>query len=197
MNNPRLDFPRRSEAALINLLSEAQQQSAKILAGTLIQVCTTLERGERDRKKIVRPRWQAGYDLAMGRALATKIRTEGYNLMLAKARRGMNFKNPKNDTWILKPSDKIMSGSSMEKQAEKAQGYLQRVVDEHPGTPWAMIAKQELADSMGWMWSETFRNVNPPPRPPVPGNNNPNPPPPRDDRKQNIQRKTLRPPPRL
>ena len=196
LEKPRLRFPRRSEAALVGLLSKAQEQSAKILAGTLVQMVNELQRGEKDRDKIRRPRWQAGYDLAMGRALAAKVRTQGYNLMLARARQGMKFQNPQNDTWVIRPSEKILTGSMMEKDAIKAENYLQRVREDHPNTPWALIAQQELAVPLGWQWDEAFSNVNPPPKPPTPVNNNR--PMPRDDRIRIIQKpKQKRPPPRL
>ena len=48
-----------------------------------------LQQGEADREKETVMRWQAGYDLAMGRTLAAKVRTEGYNAMLAAAKRGL------------------------------------------------------------------------------------------------------------
>ena len=197
LEKPRLRFPRRSEAALVGLLSAAQQQSAKILAGTLVKMVNELQRGEKDREKIRRPRWRAGYDLAMGRTLAAKVRAQGYNLMLARARRGMKFQNPQNDTWKIRPSENILSGSMMEKEAQKATNYLNRVKDDHPGTPWALIAQQELDVPLGWEWDESFSNVNPPPKPRASANNNP----PRqrqDDVRRVIERpKQKRPPPQL
>ena len=196
LEKPRLRFPRQSEPALVSLLSKAQEQSAKILAGTLVRMVNELQRGEADRDKIRRPRWQAGYDLAMGRALAAKVRTQGYNLMLARLRQGMKFQDPKNDTWVIRPSEKILSGSMMEKEAKKAENYLQRVRDDHPDTPWALIAQQELAIPLGWEWDETFTNVNPPPKPPTPGGNPPQSR--RDDRIRTIQKpKERRAPPKI
>ena len=43
-----------------------------------------------------------------------------------------------------------------------ATDYLQRVVDEHSGTPWAMLAQRELATPMSWQWEEEFTNLSPP-----------------------------------
>ena len=63
-----------------------------------------LRQGERDRDKITTPRWQAGFDLAIGRALAVNVRTEGYNAMLAEAKQGLKFKDEQSDTWELRPS---------------------------------------------------------------------------------------------
>ena len=195
MQAPQTTFPKKSEAELVASLSKAQQDSAKVLAGTLFKMLTELKRGEKDRDEIRRPRWQAGFDLAMGRALAAVVRAQGYNQMLAQARRGMQFQDPRNDTWVIRPDDTIHSGSAIKKQADRAKEYLQRVVAEHPDTPWSLLAKRELNAPLGWEWSEKFTNVNPPSRPQPAQNNNPRSRP--DDTVRMIERKQSRPPPRL
>ena len=92
----------------------------------------------------------------MGRALAAKVRTETYNAMLAAAKRGLKPTDPKNNTWEIRPSDEITVGSNYVKLAERAKMYLTRVVSEHPGTPWAMLAKRELDDPLGWTWKDSY-----------------------------------------
>lgn len=193
ITNPQLRFRRRDEADLARQLSEAQQQAAK-LEPKVRDLQSTLMQGKNDREKITELRWQAGYDLAMGQVMALKVRTEGYNTMLAKAKRGMKFQNSKNDTWDLVGSKEVTSGSALEKEAKLAEFYLNRVVEQHPGTPWAMVAAEELADPLGWQWRETFTNVNPP-RVAQPNNNNP--PRPRDDKRNMIPPKVTRQPPKL
>jgi hypothetical protein len=90
------------------------------------------------------------------------VRTKAYNGMLAKGKQGMKFENEKSDTWVLKPDDEISVGSALEKQAKKARIYLTRVVKEHEGTPWAMLAQQELDEPIGWKWTEDNTGVNTP-----------------------------------
>ncbi|WP_425397609.1 vWA domain-containing protein [Aeoliella sp.] len=158
MEDIRLRFPVADEAELARALSMAQREAAK-LEPKLLRLVSTLSQGEGDRDKITEPRWRAGYDLAMGRALAAKVRTEGYNTMLAMAKQGMKFKDPKNDTWVLRPSDQVTSGSVLSKEADKARLYLERVVEEHGDTPWAYLAAKELETPFGWEWTETFTNV--------------------------------------
>lgn len=195
LEKPRLRFPRRSEAELANQLTQAQKQAAQ-LEPKLQSLYETLKRGERDRERETIPRWKAGYDLAMGRVLAVKVRTEAYNAMLAQAKRGMKFKNPQNDTWILYPSDDISVGSQLKKLSDKAQVYLRRVVKDHSGTPWALLAQRELQGPMGWEWRERFAGVAAPR-----DSNSGSPaqrPPPRDDRPRMIERpKPRRSPPSL
>ena len=195
LDKPRLRFPKRSEAELANIVTEAQKKAAK-LTPKVERLYRDLKDGEKDRDKISRPRWQAGYDLAMGRILAAKVRTRGYNVMLAKAKSGMKFDKENSDTWILRPSKEIHAGSVLEKAAEKATFYLTRVTKEHAGTPWALLARQELRDPMGWRWTEKSTMQPPPPRRQRNNNNN-NRPAPRDDVKRKIPKKQRRDPPRI
>src|SRR5690606_12572544 len=108
-----------SEAEFANALSEAQKDAAK-LEPKINQLYEHLAQGEADRAKETSLRWQAGYDLAMGRVLAVKVRTEAYNAMLAQAKTGLKFKNEKNNTWVLEPADTISVGSQLEKLAQKS-----------------------------------------------------------------------------
>jgi hypothetical protein len=158
MDDIRLRFPKVDEAELARDLSMAQREAAK-LEPQLERLVGILRQGESDRDKVTEPRWQAGYDLAIGRALAAKVRTEGYNTMLAMAKQGMKFENEKNDTWLLAPSDQVTTGSVLSKEADQARMYLERVVAEHPDTPWAYLAGIELESPFGWEWREEFTNV--------------------------------------
>jgi hypothetical protein len=173
MDSPTLRFVKSEEGAFVTALSTAQQ-SAAALEPKINAVFNTLQSGEADREKETILRWQAGYDLAIGRVLAVKVRTETYNAMLAAAKRGLKFKDPKNNTWVLKPSDEISAGSQYQKLADKAKMYLTRVAKDHPDTPWALLAERELKDPLSWTWTEEFTDTSP--RPMADGNANPAPP---------------------
>jgi hypothetical protein len=97
--------------------------------------------------------------LSLGHVLALKVRTETYNAILAKAKSGMAFQDPKNDTWILAPDNEITVGSAWEKMSAEAHEILERVKREHPGTPWAALADEELKQPLGWKWREAFTDV--------------------------------------
>ena len=160
MASPNLRFVKSDEAAFATALSEAQQEAAR-LEPKINQLYELLRTGESDREKEDTLRWQAGYDLAMGRVLAVKVRTEAYNAMLAAAKRGLKPKDPKNNTWTLKPADEISVGSQLAKLGERAKMYLNRVVKDHPGTPWALLAEKELKDPVGWVWEDSFTDLAP------------------------------------
>jgi hypothetical protein len=158
MEGVRQRFPRIDDAQFARDLSEAQKAAAKLEPKTSALV-TILRQGEKDRAKVTSPRWQAGFDLAIGRALAVNVRTEGYNAMLAQAKQGLKFKNERSDTWLLRPSESVTVSSALAKDAADAKKYLERVVAEHKGTPWAADAAEELKRPLGWEWDEEFTDV--------------------------------------
>lgn len=164
MDKPRLDFPRQDDGALALLLGEAQKKAA-VLAPKIDSMYGMLAAGLPDRDKIGEKRWQAGFDLALGRVLALKVRTDAYNMMLAQAKTGMKFKDPNSDTWVLQPSDDVSAvGSQTEKLAKQSKALLDKVVAEHPGTPWARIAAEELRMPLGYSWTERHTGVNEKPK---------------------------------
>ena len=182
MDTPTMQFPREDDGKLALLLGEAQKKAA-VLEPKIEVLYGMLAAGVPDRAKIApeEKRWQAGFDLALGRVLALKVRTNAYNIMLAQAKSGMKFKNPKNDTWILNPSNEVSQvGSQTERLAKQADEVLRRVVAEHPGTPWAQMAAEDLRNPLGYSWEETYTGVNAP-KPGNGGNGNPNP---SDDKKR-------------
>ena len=183
MVSPETVFPKKSEGELASLLSLAQR-SAAVLQPRVDAIYSQLVRGLPDRERIEEERWKAGFDLAMGRILAMKVRTDAYNLMLARAKSGMQFQRPKSDTWVLRPSDVVNVGSRTEKYADQAREYLRKVVEDHPGTPWAFLAKRELGQPLGYAWDEIHTGINDPPKPRPPGNNNR--PMPRDDKPRSL-----------
>ena len=135
------------------------QKSVAILGQRVTEIVTQLEAGEKDRDKLKQPRWQAAYDLAMGRALALQARAIGYNMMLAQMKVApKSFEKEDNNTWTMKASGEIQTGPKIRKIVARSTEYLSRVVDDHQGTPWAYLAELELERQMGWAWQESYTN---------------------------------------
>ncbi len=191
---PRTRFVKTDDAQLNGELQKAQQDAA-VLEPMLIRMADILAPGMKVRDDETSLRWRAGFDLALGRVLAQKVRTETYNAMLARIRQGVPFKEPKNNTWVLQASDEVTVGSKWQNEADTARKLLQGVVDEHAGTPWALLAKQELEVPIGWTWKEEYTDPNPP-RPMGAGNNNNNNVP-KDDQKKMLSQSPKRPIPKL
>jgi hypothetical protein len=186
MEAPTMTFPRKDDGDLARLLGLAQRDAA-LLLDRVDRIYDTLEKGLSDRPKIEEKRWQAGYDLAMGRILALKVRTDAYNSMLGQAKAGMKFQKADSDTWQLVPADDVASvDSRTQKLAAQAKELLQRVVAEHPATPWALLAAEELETPIGYRWEERNTGVNKPAMNAGNNNNNNNVSAPQDDQKRKM-----------
>lgn len=160
---PVMEFRAYNDNILRTDLTEAQKPVAEVDV-PLRRLYEGLKIGEQGREKLHEERWRAAFDLAMGRVLAMRVRFAGYNLMLANMKVSpKSFTKDNDNMWRLVPSDKIESGPEMRKAAEQAKVYLKRVLDEHPGTPWALLAERELSTEMGWSWEEFSK--------PIPGSN--------------------------
>jgi len=155
---PSLTFRADNDNTLRTQATDAQR-SIVVFEDYVTRVVKSLEIGEKDRPKIKEPRWRAAYDLAYGRSLALQARASGYNVLLAQMKVApKNFTKPGSNTWLLKPSKDIQAGPSIKKVVQKATELLSKVVDEHPGTPFAELAERELREPMGWEWVEEKRD---------------------------------------
>lgn len=155
--------PRRFQADNDNVLRRQITEAQKPIATLdyfLQQLHTVLEVGEKDRVKLDSDRWRASYDLAMGRVLAMRVRAFGYNAMLAEMKSSpKTFTKPGSNQWRLESAEDINAGATVRKLHKKALEYLKRVIDEHPGTPWAYLAKVELSEPLGWEWKEATMQI--------------------------------------
>ncbi len=149
----QMTFVKGDEAKMAQNLTAAQRASAECEPG-LRKVHEALAEGTSDRNKLTSPRWQAEYDLAMGRALAARAHNDGYNFMLATLKNGKPFTNPSSSAWNLQPADGIAGSSQLDKMCKDSKIHLERVVKDHPGTPWAALAERALESKCGWEWME-------------------------------------------
>ncbi|MEE3284952.1 MAG: vWA domain-containing protein, partial [Planctomycetota bacterium] len=98
-----LSFDAPNDNVLRTGLNDAQKPVAE-LDFRLRELQAELEAGEDDREKLSEPRWQAGYDLAMGRVLAMRVRAYGYNVVLAQMKsQPKSFKKKDSNLWRLTP----------------------------------------------------------------------------------------------
>ncbi len=153
---PQLSFLANNDNVLREQMTEAQKP-LETLDYFLRQVYSVLEPGEKHRDRLDSPRWRASFDLAMGRVLAMRVRAYGYNSLLAEMKSSpRRFQDPKNNLWRLEPSAEMNAAAPVKRMHEKAVEYLKRVVEQHPGTPWAYLAGVELSEPMGWTWHEGY-----------------------------------------
>ncbi len=157
--NPQLVFPAVDDTQLKREITEAQKPMA-VVSYRLAALQAKLEAGLRDRPKVVEPRWRAGFDLALGRVYAQQARALGYNTVLAEMKSStLPFERETSNEWILTGAKESDAGSEVKKLIRLSDELLSRVIDEHPGTPWARLAEQELATPLGWTWRERNNEV--------------------------------------
>ncbi|QDT94956.1 vWA domain-containing protein [Gimesia aquarii] len=156
---PTLRFPANNDNVLRQAITAAQKPVSELDYG-LNELQVMLEQGLNDRKKITEPRWRANYDLALGRVLAMRVRTHGYNTVLAEMKSNPKaFKDKANNSWQLVAAKDVRSSPSVRKIAKQANALLNGIIDEHPGTPWAYLAAKELNTPLGWTWKEFKQNL--------------------------------------
>ncbi len=166
---PSLRFP----AAGTTEFKQAMERNQEVVARVIYTVDEALEpilAASQYRDRETSRRWQAHYDLIKARLLAVKIRCFEYNWACAQMKVDpKKFSNEKSNAWQLRPDDEVHYSARAAAAAEEATELLQRVVSEHRGTPWALLAQRELKDPFGFKWVETY--VPPPQRNNNAGNN--------------------------
>ena len=161
---PGLRFPAADDPAFKEAIKANQIIVARIdytVREALVPITAVAKLRDREASR----RWQAHYDLIRGRLLAMKLRCYEFNSICAQMMKDTpKFKNPRSNSWQLVPSEAVSDVGQSAAVAEEAKRLLKRVVDDHPGTPWALLAQRELKDPFGFKWVETYVPPRPKPR---------------------------------
>jgi hypothetical protein len=160
---PRLRFRADTLEVLRRQLTEAQKPLA-LLDYFLSEMHAILDAGQKDRAQLKTPRWRASFDLALGRVLAMRVRAFGYNVVLAEMKGSpQRFSRQESNQWRLVASSKTdIYPAGIKNMARQAEETLNKVIEEHPGTPWALLAQRELSQPLGWEWQEATMFIAPP-----------------------------------
>jgi hypothetical protein len=142
----------------------AQQTVARsqLMVDTILQA---FPKGiERELGKEESPRWRMTFCLTYGRLLALRVRCLEYNSACADLKSNLTPGDvgSTSNHWIFKPSRTVNFATSERRAAKTAIALLQKVIDEAPGTPWAVMAARELRHPLGIRVTKRFI---PPPTP--------------------------------
>jgi hypothetical protein len=161
---PGLMFPPADDPDFKQVMARNQEIVARI-AYTVDMALEPISAAVRLRDRETSRRWQAHYDLARGRLLAMKIRCYEYNWACAKMKKDTpKFERERSNAWRLVPDEEIHYSDKAAAAGKEAMTLLKRVVTDHPGTPWALLAQREVKDPFGFKWVETFVPPRPKPR---------------------------------
>lgn len=130
---------------------EAEQLRPATLASDLQDLYDQLVAAGETRKSEKSPRWQANYDYVTARVLAKLITIQEYNFVLGNNLRkdSPSLKEPgKHNGWLIVPQEKLQQTETraLEKERKK---ILERIIKDHPGTPWEVLARREQATVLG------------------------------------------------
>ena len=98
--------------------------------------------------------WQAMYDYVLAHLFARQAHILEYSIMLGKIRRDdmPALDNQAHKGWKLATQGK-MSDRDAKEVYDKAKQLLRQLSQDHKGTPWEMIGRQEGATQAGLMWA--------------------------------------------
>ena len=148
LNDP-LPFTGATASSSADLKGEAQkaQVKAALSAGKLEGVLDDLKKAADDRAKEPSKRTRADYDLMTAALHNHLARLQQYNAALAGVRTAEADKYPNGiriECTSPDPTDKTAA-----KSAAEARKLLDKVITDHPKTPWAEVAQHELAAPLG------------------------------------------------
>jgi hypothetical protein len=158
-----------------SLATEAQKSVAESQLMIETVLLETMPKGiEKQLEKEPSQRWRMNFCLTYGRLLAQKVRCREYNAGFAFIKNDLAADDvaTKSNHWIVRPSRTINYAGNFKKVAALSESLLRRVIEEAPGTPWAVLAQRELKDGYGIKIEQRFIPP-PPPAPRRPANANP------------------------
>ncbi|MCA9247557.1 MAG: VWA domain-containing protein [Planctomycetales bacterium] len=128
-----------------------------------------IEALERERAKELSPRWQANIDLIHAQLLAYQVRLYEYGAYLEyfmkNVPEGVPVMKPPNKylRWDIDVRKERLTGDQHLETIKRSQELFEKVIADHPGTPWAALAAQELRRGFGVRlvptYHEPIRNV--------------------------------------
>lgn len=149
---PALPDNMQQKAQIFNQLTQEQQNLALVfndLEGKYEELKSLGEQRGMENKL-----WQANYDFIRARILFRMAYFYEYNAMLAKIRKEELPELDKQVHQGYKLAAKAtMSDRDAQKIADDAKKILKKLAEEHKGTPWELIAKREMATSLGLDWA--------------------------------------------
>ncbi len=165
----RLTFPLEPDAFL--RAARAEQEKAKIYINYLANAQTVLEEAYQFREDELNARWQANYDLIYAQLIAYQARVYEYGAALETF-----IRNPKQVPLLMPPNRRLIRWDLRNRLAlsaeevsrpyiDRATELFEKVIELHPGTPWAERAADEIKRGFGLEIVPVYR-APPPPRPP-------------------------------
>jgi hypothetical protein len=146
----RKDFKFPGDETRFKRELERVQEEPATIESQLDELQARLDTVGKDRATDSAKRWQAHYDFICARLLAKKIYVREYNFAIGNKLKKDSpvIKNKNNNGWVIIPTEKMQQKDTREWE-KKRQTLLEKVIKEHPGTPWEVLARREKAAFLG------------------------------------------------
>jgi hypothetical protein len=134
------------------------EKKGKRLGNAIFEVNEALEamtkvEDERDKET---PRWQANYDYLLARLKAQLAYLNEYSALLGQMRKDQQPPlEPKVHSGWRVASQATVSDATAKKFATESRKTLEKLMKEHPETPWAIFAKRDHLTNLGLEWQPT------------------------------------------
>ena len=131
-----------------------EQEDPGIMIFTMEKAINEMKEAAELRDKEESKRWQANFDYAYARLQARYVYVFEYNFMLAQIRSdSLPTLEPFHTGWRIGSRGKVSVNESKVKDTVKSINKLwKKIAEEHPGTPWAVLATRESRYAMGQEW---------------------------------------------
>jgi len=148
--NLRMSFLANPNVEVFRKEIMREQENLAIADQELFEFKEKLDKARSEFYEKETPRWRANFDLVYAQYLGRLALYREYNFVLGnKLRKDPTLQNPeKNNGWKIVPSDKMQQKETRELARERDK-VLERVLKEHPATPWQFLAERERATSLG------------------------------------------------
>lgn len=127
-----------------------EQQKGQAYLNFLRQAEKRLEEFARYRREEPSPRWQANFDLLLGQTIAYQVRVYEYAAYMEQfLREPKLIKDPKTNRWRVSLLPRAITGEETAAYRQRASDLFRRIIQDHPGTPFAARAQWELDRGYG------------------------------------------------
>ena len=134
---------------------EAEQRAGPaVMLVELEEVLSSLEEQASKRADEPSKRWQAHYDYVLAIAKCRFAYLNEYNLMLGKIRKDElpTIDASLHNGWRMASQEKMQAPRDVKDKAEEAKELFAKIIKEHAGTPWEVLARRERLTTLGLVW---------------------------------------------
>lgn len=135
---------------------EAEQAKPAMLRLKLSDLLDDLRKAGKERDQEPSARWQAHYDYVLAQVLLRLAYVDEYNMMLAKIRKDeLPTLEPGQTGYRLAAVEKMRSPKETKDLAAESRKLLTKIIKDHRGTPWEVLAKRARLTALGLEWQPT------------------------------------------